>query len=106
MSGTFSEVKPAAVAADGFATVEGRLRSPLQFTIVPGDTPTGTGAVTVIPAAPAGVTVGFEPVLDSAGDPLVVAVDEQGTFQLPGDGWFSALRVAGADFTLLVATEG
>lgn len=105
MSGTFPEVMPPAAATGGFATVSGRIVAPLQFTIVPGGSPSGSGAVTAKPATAAGTDVAFEPVMDAAGDPLVVPLNAQGTFQISGDGWFSDLRVAGADFTLIVATS-
>ena len=104
MSGTFPEVKTPVAADDGAAIVTGRLALPLQFTVVPGGSASGAGAVTMTPASGAGVTVGFEPVLDAAGDALVVDVTAQITHQLPGAGWISALKVTGADFTLIVSS--
>lgn len=103
MSGTFPNVREPAVAAGGKATVRGALVGPLQLTVVPGDSPSGTGAVTFRPAAPSDIAVAEEPMYDSAGDALELDLSAQVTHTINTPGWFSEISVAGADFTLIVA---
>jgi hypothetical protein len=103
MSGTFPNMKPAAVAAGGKATVSGRIVGPFQITVIPGDSPSGTGAVTYVPAVPPDLTPVEEVMVDSAGDPLTLDVTAQETRVIDEIGWFSEISVAGADFTLIIS---
>ena len=102
MSISFPGLRPAVVATGGAATFSGNLRLPIAITIVPGASPSGTGAVTVKgPSAP-GVEPLSEPVKDAAGDDLTLTLTAGVTQTIEGVGWLSEISVAGADFTMLV----